>query len=97
VQIVSIRAQTENLTADEEALATMGEIGARTSLRYAVQVRSEPSSHRPWADSENLRITLADRQTRDGPTHLIPLFLVGPHADLHPCLACSCLSSSSLC
>jgi DNA helicase TIP49 (TBP-interacting protein) len=50
VQIVSIRAQTENLTADEEALATMGEIGARTSLRYAVQVRSEPSSHCPWAD-----------------------------------------------
>ena len=38
IQIVSIRATTENLEADEEALAIMGEIGARTSLRYAVQL-----------------------------------------------------------
>ena len=38
MQIVSIRAETENLEVDEEALAVMGEIGARTSLRYAVQM-----------------------------------------------------------
>ena len=38
IQIVSIRATTENLETDEEALAIMGEIGARTSLRYAVQL-----------------------------------------------------------
>lgn len=36
VQIVSIRAET--IVVDEEALAAMGEIGARTSLRYAVQL-----------------------------------------------------------
>jgi len=38
VQIVSIRAETETIQVDEEALAAMGEIGARTSLRYAVQL-----------------------------------------------------------
>lgn len=38
VQIVSIRAETEQIQVDEEALAAMGEIGARTSLRYAVQL-----------------------------------------------------------
>lgn len=38
VQIVSIRAETEDLVMDEEALHVMGEIGARTSLRYAVQM-----------------------------------------------------------
>merc|ERR1719157_335479 len=36
VQITSIRAQTEGLTIDEDALIAMGEIGARTSLRYCV-------------------------------------------------------------
>ncbi len=38
VQIVSIRAETESIVVQEDALATMGEIGARTSLRYAVQL-----------------------------------------------------------
>jgi RuvB-like protein 1 (pontin 52) len=38
VQIVSIRAETENLTIEEDALVTLGEIGAKTSLRYAVQL-----------------------------------------------------------
>lgn len=38
VQIVSIRAETESIQVDDEALAAMGEIGARTSLRYAVQL-----------------------------------------------------------
>lgn len=38
VQILSIRAETESLEVSEEALVSLGEIGARTSLRYAVQV-----------------------------------------------------------
>jgi RuvB-like protein 1 len=38
VQIVSIRAETEGIQVAEDALAAMGEIGARTSLRYAVQL-----------------------------------------------------------
>merc|ERR1719157_89270 len=38
VQITSIRAQTEGLTIDEEALVLLGEIGANTSLRYVVQL-----------------------------------------------------------
>ena len=38
VQILSIRASTEGLELEEEALAQLGEIGARTSLRYAVQL-----------------------------------------------------------
>ena len=37
IQIVSIRAEAERLEVDEEALEALGEIGARTSLRYAVQ------------------------------------------------------------
>lgn len=39
-QILSIRAATCSLELEEEALAYMGEIGARTSLRYAVQMLS---------------------------------------------------------
>lgn len=38
VQILSIRAETENITVDEEALVALGEVGARTSLRYSVQM-----------------------------------------------------------
>lgn len=38
MQIVSIRADTESIEVDEEALAVLGEVGARTSLRYAVQM-----------------------------------------------------------
>lgn len=38
IQIVAIRAETESLQIDEEALASLGEIGSRTSLRYAVQL-----------------------------------------------------------
>jgi RuvB-like protein 1 len=37
IQIISIRAEAEGLQVEPEALAAMGEIGARTSLRYAVQ------------------------------------------------------------
>lgn len=38
VQIIAIRAESESLEVDADALANMGEIGARTSLRYAVQM-----------------------------------------------------------
>jgi len=38
VQILSIRAQIENTPVDEEAFAYLGEIGVRSSLRYAVQL-----------------------------------------------------------
>jgi len=38
IQIVTIRANTENLTIGEDAVAALGEIGSRTSLRYAVQL-----------------------------------------------------------
>lgn len=37
-QIVAIRAEAESIQCDDEALQAMGEIGARTSLRYAVQL-----------------------------------------------------------
>lgn len=43
VQIVSIRAQIEGLTVDDDALVLMGEIGVNTSLRYVVQLLT-PSS-----------------------------------------------------
>ncbi len=38
VQIISIRSETENIEVNEDALVALGEIGARTSLRYAVQM-----------------------------------------------------------
>mmetsp|Transcript_6660 Transcript_6660/g.15587 ORF Transcript_6660/g.15587 Transcript_6660/m.15587 type:complete len:456 (+) Transcript_6660:60-1427(+) len=38
IQILSLRATTESITIEEDALALLGEIGARTSLRYAVQL-----------------------------------------------------------
>jgi RuvB-like protein 1 (pontin 52) len=38
IQIISIRAHAEGIDVGDEALAAMGEIGARTSLRYAVQL-----------------------------------------------------------
>jgi RuvB-like protein 1 (pontin 52) len=38
VQITGIRAQTEGLTVEEEALELLGEIGVNTSLRYVVQL-----------------------------------------------------------
>lgn len=43
VKILSIRAQTESITLTEEALAYLGSIGTRTSLRYAVQLLSPTS------------------------------------------------------
>lgn len=38
VQIIRIRAQTENIQSDEESLNLLGEIGTKTTLRYAVQL-----------------------------------------------------------
>ena len=35
---MAIRAEAENIRCDEEALIAMGDIGARTSLRFAVQM-----------------------------------------------------------
>jgi RuvB-like protein 1 (pontin 52) len=40
IQIVAIRAQTESIPMTDEALAALGAIGGRTSLRYAVQLLS---------------------------------------------------------
>jgi RuvB-like protein 1 len=38
VQIIGIRASTEGLELEDEAVAKLGEVGLRTSLRYAVQL-----------------------------------------------------------
>merc|ERR1712167_70490 len=38
VQVLSIRAQTENLEMEQEAIELLGEIGQNTSLRYVVQL-----------------------------------------------------------
>jgi len=38
VQILSIRSQIEGLVVEEEAFAYLGEIGVRSTLRYAVQL-----------------------------------------------------------
>merc|ERR1712054_717664 len=38
VQILSIRAQVEGIAVEEEAFAYLGEIGVRSTLRYAVQL-----------------------------------------------------------
>jgi RuvB-like protein 1 (pontin 52) len=38
ISILSIRAMIENIDLEEEALAELGKIGARTSLRYVVQL-----------------------------------------------------------
>ena len=38
VQIVAIRATAESITVEEDAVVALGEVGARTSLRYVVQM-----------------------------------------------------------
>merc|ERR1711879_1089890 len=43
VQVVGIRAQTESLAIDDDALMLLGEIGANTSLRYVVQLLTPAS------------------------------------------------------
>merc|ERR1712022_19286 len=43
VQVLSIRAQTESLTMNQEAIELLGEIGQNTSLRYVVQLMTPAS------------------------------------------------------
>merc|ERR1712224_300417 len=43
VQVISIRAQTEGLAMEQEAVELLGEIGANTSLRYVVQLMTPAS------------------------------------------------------
>jgi len=43
VQVISIRAQTENLEMEQEAIELLGEIGQNTSLRYVVQLMTPAS------------------------------------------------------
>ena len=43
MQIVSIRAKTEGISIEDEALAYLSQIGSATSLRYSVQLLT-PSS-----------------------------------------------------
>eukprot|EP00439_Symbiodinium_sp_Y106_P025139 s1803_g3.t1 len=43
IQVVNIRAQTEALSLEEDALVLLGEIGANTSLRYVVQLLTPAS------------------------------------------------------
>jgi len=38
VQIIAIRGATEGLELEDEAIAKLGEVGLKTSLRYAVQM-----------------------------------------------------------
>lgn len=42
-QIIRIRAQTENIKLEDESLAVLGEIGVKTTLRYAVQLLTPAS------------------------------------------------------
>ena len=39
VQIIKIRASTEGLTIEEEAVGVLGKVGSNATLRYAVQVK----------------------------------------------------------
>jgi len=43
VQVISIRAQTEGLEMEQEAIELLGEIGQNTSLRYVVQLMTPAS------------------------------------------------------
>ena len=38
VQIIKIRASTEGLTMEDDAVSVLGKIGTNATLRYAVQV-----------------------------------------------------------
>lgn len=45
VKILAIRASTEGITLSEEALATLGQIGNESSLRFAVLLLSPAYVH----------------------------------------------------
>merc|ERR1711967_134441 len=53
-QILSIRAKTEGIDCDDEALALLGEIGANTSLRYVVQLLTPASIMAQTAGRETI-------------------------------------------
>lgn len=64
VQILAIRAQAEGLETEEEALLHLASIGARTSLRYAVQMLTPANLLAQTAGSP--RITMDDITEVDG-------------------------------
>jgi RuvB-like protein 1 (pontin 52) len=64
VQILAIRAQAEGLEIEEEALLHLASIGARTSLRYAVQMLTPANLLAQTAGSP--RITMDDITEVDG-------------------------------
>ena len=51
VQIIKIRASTEGLTIDDEAVAILGKIGTNATLRYAVQVQYTPLLLRAYSNT----------------------------------------------
>jgi len=63
LQIMSIRSETESLLLDDSALALLGEIGARTSLRYAGQVLT-PARILATSDGRD-RIRISDIEAVD--------------------------------
>merc|ERR1711957_683349 len=69
VQIAGIRAQTEGLVIEEEALVLLGEIGVNTSLRYVVQLLTPAhilakllAEHADKHSSWRVRLALARRR-----------------------------------
>ena len=52
-QILKIRAQTEGISIDEDSLQCLGDIGVKTTLRYAVQLLT-PSHLLSKINGENL-------------------------------------------
>jgi RuvB-like protein 1 (pontin 52) len=64
MQIVDIRAKTEGLTLDQEALGALGEIGKATSLRYVMQLLTPAAILAKTNDRET--ITRADVEEVDG-------------------------------
>ena len=64
IHIVSIRAEAESLQVEAEAVAGMGEIGAKASLRYAVQMLTPASIIAKTSGRDT--ITLSDVEEVDG-------------------------------
>ena len=65
MQIVEIRAKTEELQIDAEALAALGEIGKSTSLRYVMQLLTPAAIMAKTAGGREV-ITRADIEEVDG-------------------------------
>jgi len=61
IQIMSIRANVEDIQVEPAALRTLGEIGSRTSLRYTVQMLTPA---RIIAET-NGRTTIAEQDVRE--------------------------------